>query len=92
VTGRDSIALTLVPTITGPASLAAGSTTQLATAHAAPDVEVFLRGVALPPAAVHFQSGTRVDVDVPAGTASGPAELALRANRTAGPVTEVTVT
>jgi hypothetical protein len=86
-TGADSIGVTLMPTVTGPtADAAPGDTVQLDTAHAAPGVEVFLRGVPLPAAAVTFQSGTRVDIVVPAGTAPGPADLALRANRTAGPV------
>jgi hypothetical protein len=86
-TGSDSIGVTLVPAVTGPAGSAApGSTVQLDTAHAAPGIEVFLRGAPLPAANVTFVSGTRVDIAVPAGTDPGPAELALRANRTAGPV------
>ena len=86
-TGADSIGLTLAPTIAGPtASAAPGDTVQLDTAHAAPGVEVFLRGVPLAAGNVTFQSTTRVDVVVPSGSASGPADLALRANRTAGPV------
>jgi hypothetical protein len=86
-TGGDSIAVILAPTISGPTGAAArGSTLQLDTAHAAPGVEVFLRGVPLPAGSVTFQSGTRVDITIPADAETGPAELALRANRTAGPV------
>lgn len=86
-TGADSIGVTLTPTVTGPtAGAAPGDTVQLDTAHAAPDVEVFLRGAPLPAGSVTFVSGTRVDIAIPNDAAPGLAELALRANRTAGPV------
>jgi hypothetical protein len=89
--GRDSIGLTLVPTITGTtpvATAAAGATVHLAVEHAARDLEVVLRGKVLPAANVTFVSATQVDVKIPAGAAAGPAPLALRANKTAGPTHE----
>jgi hypothetical protein len=89
--GRDSIVLTLVPTITGTtpvATAAAGATVHLAVEHAARDLEVVLRGKVLPAANVTFVSATQVDVKIPAGAAAGPAPLALRANKTAGPTHE----
>ena len=74
--------------MTGPADpLAAGRARRRSTtAHAAPDVEVFLSGVPLPAAASTFVSPTQVDITIPAGTAAGPAELVLRAGTVAGPV------
>jgi uncharacterized protein (TIGR03437 family) len=80
-----------VPTITGTtpvATAAAGATVHLAVEHAARDLEVVLRGKVLPAANVTFVSATQVDVKIPAGAAAGPAPLALRANKTAGPTHE----
>jgi hypothetical protein len=90
--GRDSIALTVVPRVTGPAGpLPNAAPLVLETAHAAPDVEVFLRGARLDPTSVMQLSATEVRVTIPATTASGPAELGLRANTVAGPGTELVI-
>lgn len=88
--GHDSIGLTLVPAITGttPGSAAAGATVNLAVEHAAPDVEVFLRGLVLPAGNVVFVSPTQVNVTIPAATTAGPAPLTLRVNKTGGPTYE----
>lgn len=87
--GQDSIGLTLVPRITAaPASAAAGADVTLTTAHAAPDVEVFLRGEAVSAPAVHYVSPTEVRVTVPPAAVTGPAQLTLRAGKTAGPAYE----
>ena len=92
--GSDSIAVTFAPTVTGPTTaVAAASTVQLDVAHGAPDVEAFVRGARLPAGAVAFVSPTRIDIDLPAGMAAGPAGISLRSGRTAGPVfTGLTVT
>jgi hypothetical protein len=83
----DRTALTLVPAVTGPAGpVAAGANLSLATEHAAPDVEVFVDGVAVPADDVNFVSATQVDIVVPATTSIGPRSLMLRAAHTAGPV------
>lgn len=87
--GRDSIGLTVVPAVTGPATLAKGVATNLVTVHAAPDVEVFLRGKRL--AQVAFVSPTKVTVTIPLATPSGPADVVLRAGKVAGPTRSVTV-
>jgi len=88
--GRDSIGLTVVPTVTPPgAAIAAGAPVTLDTAHAAPDVEVFLAGRRL--ANVTFVSPTQVTVVIPPGTPAGPAEIALRAGKVAGPTRVVSV-
>lgn len=86
-TGRDSIGLTIVPAITGPAgTVAPGDTVTLATEHAAADVEVFLGGRPLPAASVAFVSAQSVRIVVPADATVGPALLSLRAAKVAGPV------
>jgi hypothetical protein len=85
--GGDSLALTVVPTIVGPAAeVAGGATVELDTQHAAADVEVFARGVALPASAVTYTSPTKVTIEVPTGAAEGVLGLALRAGKVAGPV------
>ena len=90
--GRDSIGLTVVPVVTGPSGpLAKGSPTDLDTAHAAADVEVFLDGGRLDPGTTTFVTPTRVTVTIPASAAAGPAGIALRAGKVAGPVTSVEV-
>lgn len=90
--GRDSIALTVVPIVTGPATpLGKGVVVDLDTAHAAPDVEVFLAGKALAADAVTFVSPTTVQVTIPAPTPAGPTEIALRAGKLAGPTAVVEV-
>ena len=89
--GRDSVGLTIVPTVTGPGPLQRGTPVTLATAHAAPDVEVFAGGAQIDPADVAFVSPTEVEVTIPAAAPSGPAELLLRAGKTAGPAVEVTL-
>jgi len=88
--GRDSIGITVVPAVTGPATpLAKGVPVILQTVHAAADVEVFLRGRSL--AQVTFISPTQVRVTIPPATTSGPAEILLRAGKVAGPTRNVTV-
>jgi hypothetical protein len=88
--GRDSIGLTVVPAVKGPAApLAKGVQVTLQTVHAAPDVEVFLRGKQL--AQVAYVSPTQVKVTIPPATPSGPAEVVLRAAKVAGPTRSVTV-
>jgi hypothetical protein len=90
--GRDSIALTVVPLVTGPSTpLAKGVTVDLDTAHAAPDVEVFLAGKPLAANAVVYVSPTKVQVTIPSPTPAGPTEVALRAGKVAGPTTIVEV-
>ena len=85
--GSDSIGLTVVPTIMGPSAVvAAGASVQLVTAHAAPDVEAFLNGRQLSANAVTYTSPTSVTIDIPNGTPAGPAVLALRAGKVAGPI------
>jgi hypothetical protein len=86
----DSIGLTIVPAVTGPPGpLQRGSPVTLDTAHAAPDVEVFVAGVRLDPGDVAFVSATEVEVTIPTATPPGPAELMLRAGKVAGPPNEV---
>jgi hypothetical protein len=86
--GADSIALTLVPVVTGANEpLAKGTPVALQTAHGAPDVEVFIDGVPLAPSAVAFGSATQADVTLPAITPGGQVEFALRAGKVAGPGT-----
>ena len=87
-TGGDSIGITFVPTVTGPSGPAAAGHDRAARhrARGARRRGVPARRAPLRAADVTFVSGTRVDVAIPPGTASGPADLALRANRTAGPV------
>lgn len=88
--GRDSIGLTVVPVVQGPATpLAKGVAVTLQTAHAAPDVEVFLRGERL--ADVVYGSPTQVDVTIPTAAESGPADVVLRAAKVAGPTGSVVV-
>jgi len=88
--GRDSIGLTVVPAVTGPATpLAKGVPVSLQTVHAAADVEVFLRGQPL--AQVAFVSPMQVDVTIPPATPSGLAEILLRAGKVAGATGSVTV-
>lgn len=90
--GRDSIALTVVPVVTGPATpLAKGVTVDLDTAHAAPDVEVFLGGKPVASNTVVYVSPTKVQITIPAPTPAGPTEIALRAGKLAGPTTVVEV-
>ena len=90
--GRDSIGLTVVPLVTGPGTPFAKNTpVDLQTAHAAPDVEVFLAGRKLPANAVVFVSPTKVTITIPPATPAGPTEIALRAGKLAGPTTIVQV-
>lgn len=90
--GSDSIGLTVVPVLTGPAGpLAKGSPIALDTAHGGPDVEVFLDGARLPVAPAPAPTATTVTVTIPPATAPGPAEIALRAGKVAGPATIVEV-
>jgi hypothetical protein len=90
--GRDSIGITVVPVVTGPATPVATNTpVGLDTAHAAADVEVFVGGVRLDPADVTFQSATQVEVTIPAATPSGPTDVGLRANKVAGPAAPLTI-
>ena len=84
VVGHDSIGLTIVPVVTGPAvPLARGVPVSLETVHAAPDIEVFVAGARIPDPT--FVSPTEVRVTIPAATPSGPAEVLLRAGKVAGP-------
>jgi Pvc16 N-terminal domain len=90
--GRDSIGLTIVPAVTGPAGpLPRGVPVTLETAHAAPDVEVFIGGAPIDATDVSFASPTEVEVTIPAATPPGPTELLLRAGKVAGPPAEVTI-
>jgi hypothetical protein len=90
--GRDSIGVTVVPIVTGPAGpIARNVPVALATAHAAPDVEVFVGGVPLMASAVSFVSATHVEVTIPAATPPGTTHVGLRANKVAGPLVEVTL-
>jgi Pvc16 N-terminal domain len=90
--GHDSIGLSVVPVVTGPAApLSTGGPVDVDTAHAAPDVEVFLNGQPLDGAAVAFVSPTRVRLTLPATTPAGPAEIVLRAGKVAGPAAVVEV-
>ena len=90
--GRDSIGLTIVPSVTGPAGpLSRGVPVTLETVHAAPDVEVFVGGAAIAAADVQYVSPTEVEVTIPPTTPVGAAELILRAGKVAGPPTVVTV-
>ena len=85
--GQDSIGLTVVPFVTGPAApLTRGAPVAIDTVHAAADVEAFLNGM---PIAATFVTATHVDVTIPGTTAPGPAELALRAGKVAGPAATV---
>jgi hypothetical protein len=82
--GGDSIGLTVVPAVTGPTqTVAVGDSVDLVTAHASPDVEVFLDGRRLSGTA--YVSATKVNVTIPTDTPSGPTELSLRAGKVAGP-------
>lgn len=84
--GRDSIGVTVVPVMTGLSTpVATNVPVVLPTAHAAPDVEVFVGGVRLAPSDVTFLSPIQVEVTIPASTPSGTTEVGLRANRVAGP-------
>jgi hypothetical protein len=85
--GRDSIGVTVVPTVmvATPTPATSGSSVKLTTAHAAPDVEVFFAGKRLSAGQVSYVSPTEVQVTVPPGTPSGPTEVQLRANGVAGP-------
>jgi hypothetical protein len=63
----------------------------LSTAHSAADVEVFVGGTRLDPAAVTSLSATGVRVTIPPATPSGPTDFALRANKVAGPGSEMVI-
>jgi hypothetical protein len=90
--GRDSLGLDVVPRVTEPAGpLPGGAPVDIDTAHAAPDVEVFLAGRPLEGAAVTYVSPARIRIAIPATTPAGPAELVLRAGRVAGPATTIEV-
>ncbi|GAB3836888.1 DUF4255 domain-containing protein [Dactylosporangium cerinum] len=81
--GRDSIGLTVVPTVLSlDRPPTAGSPVVLTTAHCAADTEVFLDGRAVAPDSV---SATSVTVTVPAATAPGGHAFTLRSRRVAGP-------
>jgi hypothetical protein len=84
--GGDALGLTIVPAVSGPAGpIARNTAVDLGTAHAAPDVEVFVDGAQLPASAVVYQSPTKVTVTLPPATPVGAAELMLRAGKVAGP-------
>jgi hypothetical protein len=88
--GHDSIGLTVAPMLAGapnPVPKNVGVTLQ--TAHAAPDVEVFVLGKRLD--SVTFVSPTQVDVVIPTSTPSGPADVVLRAGKVAGSAGSVTI-
>jgi hypothetical protein len=86
--GHDSIGVTVVPVVTtAPNPVAKNATVSLTTAHAAADVEVFVRGKRLDN--VTFVSPTKVNVVVPTATPSGPADVVLRAGKVAGPARSV---
>ena len=88
--GGDSIGLTVVPVVTGPAGvLAKGVPLALDAAHAAPDVEVFLNGAPLAVATAPPPTATALTVTIPPATPPGAATIALRAGKVAGP--DVTV-
>jgi hypothetical protein len=88
--GHDSIGLTVVPALTGaPSPVPKNATVSLETAHAAPDVEVFVLGKRV--THVTFVSPTQVDVVLPTSTPSGPADVLLRAGKVAGPAGSVTI-
>jgi hypothetical protein len=88
--GHDSIGLTVVPRLTNaPNPIAKNVTETFQTAHASPDVEVFVLGKRL--ADVTFVSPTHVDVVIPPATPSGPADVVLRARKVAGPAGSVTI-
>jgi hypothetical protein len=88
--GHDSIGLNVVPVLTSaPNPVPKNVTVGLHTAHAAPDVEVFVRGKRVTD--VTFVSPTQVDVVLPAATPSGPADVVLRAGKVAGPAGSVTI-
>jgi hypothetical protein len=90
--GHDSIGLSVVPVVTGPAvPLATAVPVDVDTAHAAPDVEVFLAGQPLDAAAVTFISATKLQLTLPSTTPAGPAEIVLRAGKVAGPAAVVEV-
>jgi len=86
---RDSIGLTVVPVVTGPATpLARGAPVTLDTAHATADLEVYLGGRRIDAA---FDSPTAITVTIPNTTPPGPVEVLLRANKVAGSPATVTV-
>lgn len=88
--GHDAAALTVVPVLTGaPTPVPKNVPVSLHTAHAAPDVEVFVLGKRVQD--VTFVSPTQVDVVLPPTTPSGPADVVLRAGKVAGPAGSVTV-
>lgn len=90
--GHDSIGLSVVPVVTGPAApLATGVQVDVDTAHAAPDVEVFVGGQRLSAAAVTFVSATRIRLTLPSSTPAGSAEIVLRAGKVAGPAVAIEV-
>jgi hypothetical protein len=81
--GRDSIGLTVVPTVvsvTGTAT--AGGSVTATTAHCGADTEVFVDGR---PVAASNVTATSVTFAVPADTSPGGHALALRSQRVAGP-------
>lgn len=82
--GRDSIGLTVVPTVLAVTGTAhAGAAITVTTAHCGPDTEVFFDGRPVSPNTV---APTAVTFVVPVGTPPGGYPLALRSNRVAGPV------
>ena len=84
----DSIALTVVPTVTATSSpVRVGQQATLTTAHCDPRTELFLDGT---PVAATVVSPTEVRFTPPAGTA-GDRSLTLRSHRVAGPAYAVTV-
>ncbi|HVN62486.1 MAG TPA: DUF4255 domain-containing protein [Gaiellaceae bacterium] len=88
--GHDAIALTVVPVLTGaPNPVPKNTGVSFQTAHAAPDVEVFVRGRRLDN--VTFISPVQVNVVIPPATPSGTADVVLRAGKVAGPVGSVTL-
>jgi len=84
--GSDFLDIRLVPAVTAPTgTVSKAAPVNLSTSHAAPDVEVFVRGVRLDPASVTFKSATQVQIQLPPTAPSGPAPVTLRAGKVAGP-------
>ncbi len=81
--GHDSIGLTVVPAVTGPATpLARNVPVALDTVHATADLEAFLDGKAI---AATFVSPTQIEITIPPSTAPGAVEIMLRAGKVVGP-------
>ncbi|MGY1617354.1 Pvc16 family protein [Geodermatophilus sp. SYSU D00691] len=87
--GRDSVTLTVAPTVTvPPGPVAAGTPLTLTTAHTGADTEAFLDGVPLPTSGI---TRTSVTVTVPPGP-PGEHGITLRSAHVAGSATPLQVT